>query len=99
MAKIKTKTGAHVNLIDLVSFNDELIKFKKAMDNYFEKINSSVKDLEKGWQDEKLVEYKTEFKKYTDLLKPLGEELENSKKFMETHWIPKIKKHLELKRK
>jgi len=99
MAKIKTKTGAHVNLTDLVTFNDELIEFKKAMDNYFVKIESSVKELERGWQDEKLIEYKTEFKKYTDLLKPLGEELENSKKFMETHWIPKIKKHLDLKRK
>ena len=99
MAKIKTNTGAHVNLTDLVTFIDELIKFKKAIDNYFEKIESSVKELEKGWQDEKLIEYKTEFRKYTNLLKPLGEELENSKKFMEDHWIPKIKKHLELKRK
>jgi hypothetical protein len=98
MTKILTKTGAHVNLIDLVAFNQDIIKFKKALDNYFEKIESSIKDLEKGWQDEKLHEYKTEFKKYIDLLKPLGEELENSKRFMEEHWIPKIQRHLDLKR-
>ncbi len=98
MTKIKTKTGAHVNLSELLSFNEELIKFKRALDGYLIEINSSVKELEKGWQDEKLTEYKTEFNKYTELLKPLGEELERSKKHMEEHWIPKIRKHLELKR-
>lgn len=97
MAKIKTQTGAHVNLTDLLSFNAELIEFKKALDGYLEQINSSIQELEKGWQDEKLEEYKSEFKKYTELLKPLGEELESSKKFMETHWIPKIEKHINLK--
>lgn len=97
MAKIKTKTGAHVNLTDLLTFNVELIQFKKALDGYFDQIEASIRELEKGWQDEKLVEYKTKFNKYTELLKPLGEELENTKKFMETHWIPIIKKYLELK--
>jgi uncharacterized protein YukE len=98
MAKIQTRTGAHVNLSELLSFNEELIKFKRALDNYLIEINASVKELEKGWQDEKLDEYKTEFNKYTQILTPLGEELERSKKHMEENWIPKIKKHLEMKR-
>lgn len=98
MAKITTKTGAYVNLKELLTFNEELIKFKQALDDYFDKINKSVKELERGWQDEKLEEYKEEFNKYTKLLKPLGEELETSKKFMEEHWVPKIEKHLKMKR-
>lgn len=98
MAKIKTKTGAHVNLKELVHFNQELIKFKQSLDNYFDKINISVRELEREWQDEKLEEYKGDFNKYTKLLKPLGEELENYKKFMEEYWIPKIEKHLIMKR-
>lgn len=99
MAKIKTNTGSHINLKELLSFNEELIKFKQALDDYFDNINSSVKELEREWGDEKLLEYKEEFDKYTKLLKPLGEELETSKKFMEDHWIPRIEKYLNTKRK
>lgn len=99
MVQIITKTGAHVNLKELLEFNKDLIKFKKTLDNYFEEINQSVKQLEQGWKDEKLLEYKEQFQHYTDILKPLGEELETSRIFMETHWVPKIEKHLNMKPK
>ncbi len=96
---IKTKTGAHVNLSELIEFNKDLVRFKQALSGYLEGIDQAVKTLENGWQDQKIEEYKSEFKKYTELLKPLGEELESYAKFSEQHWIPLIKKHLDMKRK
>lgn len=98
MSKTQTNTGAHVKLSELIQFNQDLIKFKKALNECSTNIEAAIKTLERGWRDEKLVEYKKDFEKYTKLLEPLANELERYEKFMEAHWIPRIKKHLEMKR-
>ena len=96
---ITTKEGVHVNLNDLIEFNKDLVKFKNASTGFLTKINSSVNTAERDWQDEKFVEFKAEFDKYTKILLPLAEELESYKKFSEEHWIPLIKEYLAAKRK
>lgn len=94
---IKTEKGAVVNLSALLKFNEDLIHFKYALDGYFDNITSSLRELEQGWQDEKLEEFKIVFNQYAEILKPLGEELEHSKKHMEEYWIPIIQKYLDKK--
>ena len=42
---IKTKTGAHVNLTELIQFNQDLNKFKKALIDYLEGIDLAMKTL------------------------------------------------------
>jgi hypothetical protein len=96
---IKTRTGAHVNLDELIAFNQDLIKFSSTLESIFEGVEQSVRELEKGWQDVKLEEFKTDFNTYTKKLEPLAQEIRSYSKFSEQHWIPLIEKHLNMKRK
>jgi uncharacterized protein YukE len=96
---IKTRTGAHVNLEELIQFNKDLDKFSKTLKTLFDEVDRSVKELEKGWRDRKLEEFKTDFNKYTTKLEPLAEELKSYADFSEKNWIPLIEKHLQMRRK
>ena len=95
---ITLENGARISVTELEKFNIELVKFKSVLEQVQENVKSSINELEKSWQDEKLSEFKSDFKKYYELLKPLGDELDRYKKFSEENWIPKIKKYQELKR-
>lgn len=98
MAKITTKTGAHISLPAIIEFNKDLVKFKGELENFLQNINLSVAELAKSHQDEKFEEFKIEFEKYSKLLKPLADELGNYKEFAEKNWIPKIEEYLKTKR-
>jgi hypothetical protein len=95
---IKLENGARIPLTELTTFNTELVKFKSVLEQVQENVISSITELEKYWHDEKLSEFKSDFKKYYEVLKPLGDELERYKKFSEEKWIPKIEEYLKLKR-
>jgi hypothetical protein len=95
---IKTRTGAYVDLKELVDFNKDLIKFSIALEKLFDGVEQSVRELEKGWNDSKIIEFKADFNTYTKKLEPLAQELRSYSKFSEEHWIPLIERHLNMKR-
>ena len=96
---IKTRTGAHVNLHELIEFNKDLEKFSKTLETLFDEVQRSVRELEQGWKDRKLDEFKADFNNYTKKLDPLAKELRSYADFSEKNWIPFIEKHLQMKRK
>lgn len=96
---IKTRTGAHVNLEELIEFNKDLLNFSRTLESLFDGVEKAVRELEQGWQDVKLEEFKEDFNKYTKKLEPLAQEIKSYSKHSEQHWIPLIKKHLDMKRK
>lgn len=82
----------HVDLNAVVQFNSKIQKFSQVIKQSFDNTNKAMDSLGKEWRDEQFQSFMSNFKKYSDKLQPLSDELTKYEKHIENFWIPSIKK-------
>jgi uncharacterized protein YukE len=75
-------------------FTKTLKAFSKELDTSFQSMDSAIKKCGNEWKDDKYEEFKSEFGKHLDKLKPLSEELIRVKNHAENVWMPIIDLYL-----
>jgi uncharacterized protein YukE len=84
-----------VQLNEVVEFNHKIKEFSKNITDCFDTVERSMNELGREWQDAHFQQFKNNFNKHAQQLKPLSEQLAKYNKHVDDYWVPKIKKILE----
>lgn len=82
---------------DVYEFTKTLKAFSKELETSFQSMDSAIKKCGNEWKDDKYEEFKNEFGKHLDKLKPLSEELDRVQNHANNVWIPIIEQYLKNK--
>lgn len=75
---------------DVYEFTKTLKAFSKELETSFQSMDSAIKKCGNEWKDDKYEEFKSEFGKHLDKLKPLSEELTRVQNHADNVWTPII---------
>jgi predicted nucleic acid-binding Zn-ribbon protein len=75
-------------------FTKTLKAFSKELETSKQSMDSAIKKCGNEWKDDKYEEFKSEFGKHIDKLKPLSEELIRVQKHADNVWMPIIDDYL-----
>jgi uncharacterized protein YukE len=79
---------------EVYEFTKTLKAFSKELETSFQNMDSAIKKCGNEWKDDKYEEFKNEFGKHVEKLKPLSEELIRVQKHADNVWTPIIDDYL-----
>lgn len=82
----------NVTLNEVIAFNKKIKDFSTNIKHCFNNTNQALSSLGEKWRDDHYNRFKSNFKKHSDKLQPLSDELDKYEKHIDSYWIPNIKK-------
>jgi uncharacterized protein YukE len=81
----------NVTLNEVEDFNKKIKDFSTNIKHCFNNTNQALSSLGEKWRDDHYDRFKSNFKKHSDKLQPLSDELDKYEKHIDSYWTPKIK--------